>query len=632
MAETRRTGGALVGGAQAKEELERLQRAGAAYSTPILNEDVDRKDPSRLVVGGAQTDEKTRQKKLRETIPGFRLTLGITIAMLSLIVIIPLMSILGYAFTLTPDEFFTVITKPATLSAFATSIGCAFIAAAINVVFGTIIAWVLTRYQFPLKRIVDGLIELPFAMPTAVAGITLSQMYAPEGEVGALFAPLGIQISYTHIGIIVALVFVGIPFVVRAVQPVLQGFDPSFEEAAQILGASRLATFFRVILPELTPAILTGFGLALARGIGEFGSVIYISGNSVKDGTQVVSYVIMQKLNSGSANYGDAAAIALVLLIISFVLLFAINIVQIRAGRRVAGLGGSTASRPADFDDSKAGGGIGLKVVTMVIGIGFLIVMLILPLISVLTKSLAQGWDFYLASITTPNALAALRITLIATICAVLVNTFFGLVASWLLTKFRFRGQRVLATLVDIPFSISPVIAGLAFVMTFGRTGWATPIVNAINNVTGLNIAFVFSVPGVILATIFVTFPFVLRELLPIMHSQGSDEEAAAALMGARGLRIFGEITFPKIKWALFYGVILCAARAFGEFGAVYALSKARGQTFTLPLEIDALYMAGTPESITSAFAVSSLLVILAVIILVLRNVVEYRSGKKGTR
>ena len=617
--------------AQNDEDLARLERGAAPYSTAILNEHVKTPQPESIIAGEEAADKENR-KKLREAIPGYYLTLGITVAMLSIIVVIPLASVLGYAFTLTPADFFHVVTRPATLSAFCTSIGCALVAAVINVVFGVVLAWMLTRYQFPGKRLVDGLIELPFAMPTAVAGITLSQMYAPEGEIGHLLAPLGIQISYTHAGIVIAMVFIGIPFVVRAVQPVLQSLDPSFEEAAHILGASRRRTFFRIVLPELTPSILTGFGLALARGIGEFGSVIYISGNSVKDGTQVVSYVIMQKLNAGSANYGDAAAIALVLLAISFALLFIINAIQLRASRRVAGLDDGSVTRATNRSGSRRGGDAGLQMATMVFGIGFLAVMLVLPLVSVLTKSLAQGWDFYLASITTPTALAALRITLIATICAVLVNTFFGLVASWLLTKFNFRGQRVLATLADVPFSISPVIAGLAFVMTFGRTGWANPIVDAIRDALGINISLVFSVPGVVLATIFVTFPFVLRELLPIMHAQGSDEETAAALMGASGLRIFGEITFPKIKWALLYGIILCAARAFGEFGAVYALSKARGQTFTLPLEIDALYMAGTPDSITSAFAVSSLLVMLAIIILIARNVVEYRSGKKGTR
>ena len=571
------------------------------------------------------------RKTGRSVIPGFGLTTGITIAMLSVLIIIPLLSILGYSFTLSPAEFWEVISTPSTLRAFGTSLGCAAIAALINVVFGVILAWVLTRYQFPCKRLVDGLVELPFAMPTAVAGITLSKMYATNGEIGSLFAPLGIEISYTHIGIVIALVFIGIPFVVRSVQPVLQDLDPAFEEAAHILGASRALTFRRIILPELTPAILTGFGLALARGIGEFGSVIYISGNSAKDGTQVVSYVIMQKLNSGAANYPDAAAIALVLLIISFLLLFIINAIQIHASKRVSGLADSSAAHASAGAATSQGNPV-LKVVLMVLGLGFMLIMLVVPLCSVLVKSLGQGVEFYLASISTPYVLSALRVTLIATICAVVVNTLFGVIASWSLTKFKFKGQRVLTTLIDIPFSISPVIAGLAFVMTFGRTGWARPIVESVNSALGTDISFVFSVPGVVLATIFVTFPFVVRELLPVMHAQGSDEEAAAALMGAKGLRIFRQITFPKIRWAMLYGVILCAARAFGEFGAVYALSKTRGETFTLPLEVDALYMAGTPDSITAAFAVSSILVILAIILLVLRNIVEYRAGKKGTR
>ncbi|MGI6032056.1 MAG: sulfate ABC transporter permease subunit CysT [Coriobacteriales bacterium] len=567
----------------------------------------------------------------KSVVPGFRLTLGITIAMLSLLIIIPLCSVLGYSFTLSPAEFLEVITTKTTAQSFATTIGCAAIAALVNVFFGVAIAWVLTRYEFPLKRLVDGLIELPFAMPTAVAGITLSKMYADNGEIGSFFAQFGIQVSYTRLGIVVALVFVGIPFVVRAVQPVLQGLDPSYEEAAHILGANRTHTFFKVILPELMPAILTGFGLALARGIGEFGSVIYISGNSAREGTQVVSYVIMQKLDAGTTSYNDAAAIALVLLIISFALLFIINAIQLHAAKRVSGEA-STASSGKSAPQSIEQGSKGLKVLLMVLALGFILVMLVAPLISIITRSLGLGFGYYLESITTSYALSALRVTLLATIVAVLVNTLFGLVASWALTKFRFRGQRLLTTLIDIPFSISPVIAGLAFVLTFGRRGWAYPIIQAFNAATGLDIQLVFSIPGVVLATIFVTFPFVVRELLPVMHAQGSDEEEAAALMGAGGLKIFHEITMPKIRWALLYGIVLCAARAFGEFGAVYALSKTRGETFTLPLEIDALYNAGTPDSITAAFAVSSILVILAIVLLVIRNILEYRTGKRGSR
>lgn len=261
-------------------------------------------------------------------------------------------------------------------------------------------------------------------------------------------------------------------------------------------------------------------------------------------------------------------------------------------------------------------------------GVLFFFIMLVFPLAEVIYRSLKDGLAVYGAAITSKNTLSALKVTLIAMVLAVAVNTFFGLCASWLLTKFDFRGKQVLSTLIDIPFSISPVIAGLAYIMTFGRMGWATPAIEWMNDLLGTDISLVFSVPGVVLATIFVTFPFVSRELIPVMQAQGSLEEEAAVMMGAKGFTVFRKVTFPHIRWALLYGVILCAARAFGEFGAVYAVSKARGKTFTLPLEIDALYMAGSAESITQAFAVSSLLVLLSILILIVKQIVEYR-GKR---
>lgn len=272
-----------------------------------------------------------------------------------------------------------------------------------------------------------------------------------------------------------------------------------------------------------------------------------------------------------------------------------------------------------------------VPVLLIVVGILFFLVMLVLPLVEVIYRSLKDGLASYMNAVTAENTIAALKVTLIAAAIALVVNTFFGLCASWLLTKFEFPGKHVLSVLIDIPFSISPVIAGLAYIMTFGRMGWATPIVEQINQWLGTDISLVFSIPGVVLATIFVTFPFVSRELIPVMQAQGSREEEAAVMLGARGFTIFRKVTFPHIKWALLYGIILCAARAFGEFGAVYAVSKARGKTFTLPLEIDALYMAGSADAITHAFAVSSLLVVLAILILVLKQIVEY-CGKDGRR
>jgi sulfate transport system permease protein len=270
------------------------------------------------------------------------------------------------------------------------------------------------------------------------------------------------------------------------------------------------------------------------------------------------------------------------------------------------------------------------RIVLTAITIVFIVVMLVIPLFSVMISALKEGFDFYLSAISTKYVISALGVTLLATVIAVIVNTFFGICAAWLLTKFSFKGKQVLATLIDIPFSISPVIVGLAYLMTFGRLGWFYPVIRWINNLLGTNIKITFAIPGVVLATIFVTFPFVSREVIPVLNAQGKDEEEAAALMGAKGFTIFRRITLPQMKWGLIYGIILCTARALGEFGAVNALSKTRGGTFTLPLEIDALYMSGTETSITAAFAVSSILVIIAIIVLVLRNVLEYRAKKKG--
>ena len=270
-----------------------------------------------------------------------------------------------------------------------------------------------------------------------------------------------------------------------------------------------------------------------------------------------------------------------------------------------------------------------IKYVLIAVSILFVGIMLVLPLIAIIANSLQKGWTFYIRSLTDKYVLSALKITVIATMSALIINTFFGIAAAWLLTKFSFRGKHILATLIDIPFSISPVIAGLAFIMTFGRMGWAAPYIEHLNKFFVLDIKIVFAIPGVILATVFVTFPFISREIIPILNAQGKDEEEAAALMGADGFTIFRKITLPQIKWGLLYGIILCTARALGEFGAVNALSKARGKTFTLPLEIDALYLSGSSESIVSAFAVSSLLVIISIFILIIKNIIEHKSKNK---
>ena len=273
-----------------------------------------------------------KTKKAKRVIPGFGLSMGVTVSILSIIVLIPLASLVIYTAQMSWSDFINTVTSERVVASYQVSLITAFIASAINAVMGVILAWVLVRYKFPGKRILDGMIELPFALPTAVAGITLSKLYSGTGFFGKGLGQLGIDVAYTQAGIVVALVFVGIPFVIRAVQPVLEKMDNTYEEAAYMLGATPSKTFFKVILPELRPALLTGFGLAFARGIGEYGSVIYISGNSARHRTQVVSYVIMQKLSY--IDYASATAIALVMLVISFLLLLFVNIVQVKQSQR----------------------------------------------------------------------------------------------------------------------------------------------------------------------------------------------------------------------------------------------------------------------------------------------------------
>ena len=247
----------------------------------------------------------------------------------------------------------------------------------------------------------------------------------------------------------------------------------------------------------------------------------------------------------------------------------------------------------------------------------FLFVMLVLPLAVVIINALKDGWTAYKDAIMDHYTLKALELTLFATVSAVIVNTIFGIFASWLLSKFYFSGRQILAAFIDIPFSVSPVIAGLLFILTFGNIGWMGNFLKA------YDIKIIFAVPGVILATIFVTFPFVFRELFPVMNAQGRDEEEAAALMGAGGFTIFRRITFPHVKWALLYGIVLCTARAMGEFGAVSVISgHLRGKTNTLPLHVEILY---NEFQTTAAFAVSSILVVLAVLMLIVRSLIEWK-------
>jgi sulfate/thiosulfate transport system permease protein len=267
----------------------------------------------------------------RGVLPGFRLTLGVTVLYLGLLVLLPLAALALRASSLSWSQFVGAVTGPRALAAYRLSAGASLVAALVNAFFGVIVAWVLARYRFPGRRFLDALVDVPFALPTAVAGISLTALYAENGWIGRHLDALGIQVAFNRTGVVVALIFVGLPFVVRTVEPIIKDIDPRVEEAAAVLGAGRLRTFFSVIFPLIFPALLTGFALAFARALGEYGSVVFISGNMPLR-TEIVPLLIVTKLEQ--YDYAGATAIALVMLLASFTILFIINVLQARVRRR----------------------------------------------------------------------------------------------------------------------------------------------------------------------------------------------------------------------------------------------------------------------------------------------------------
>jgi sulfate transport system permease protein len=261
-----------------------------------------------------------------------------------------------------------------------------------------------------------------------------------------------------------------------------------------------------------------------------------------------------------------------------------------------------------------------VKGLVLFLSLGFFLLFLLLPLIAVFVEALRRGWSVYLAALVEPDAVSAIRLTLLTAAIAVPLNLVFGIAAAWAITKFDFRGKQMLITFIDLPFSVSPVIAGLIYVLVFGAQGWLGPWLSE----HGIKV--IFAVPGIVLATVFVTFPFVARELIPLMQAQGRDEEEAALVLGASGWQMFTKVTLPNIKWALLYGVILCNARAMGEFGAVSVVSgHIRGLTNTMPLHVEILY---NEYQFAAAFAVASLLALLALVTLAIKTYVEWKASQ----
>jgi sulfate transport system permease protein len=263
------------------------------------------------------------------------------------------------------------------------------------------------------------------------------------------------------------------------------------------------------------------------------------------------------------------------------------------------------------------------KWVLISIAIAFSFVFLLLPLVNVFAQAFAQGWAFYWRSLVQPDAMAAIRLTLLVAVITVPLNVLFGLAAAWAIAKFEFRGKTILITLIDLPFSVSPVVAGLMFVVLFGLQGFFGKWLDA------HDLKIIFAVPGIVLATVFVTFPFVARELIPVMQATGTEQEQAALTLGANGWQTFWYVTLPSVKWGLIYGIILCNARAMGEFGAVSVVSgHISGQTETMPLRVETLYQGATGASASAAFAVASLLAVLALLTLGIKTVFEWKQAR----
>lgn len=573
----------------------------------------------------------------RRVLPGFGLGLSTTLIYLFVLILVPLGASVVKACGLSPAEFWAAVSHERAVAAYRLTFVSSFQAAAINVVLGGVVAWTLVRYEFPGKRIVDALVDVPFALPTAVAGLVYASLYVKDGWLGQFLVPLGFEGAFTRTGIVLVLVFTGFPFVVRTIQPVLEDIDHETERAAETLGANRWETFRRVIFPVLVPPALTGFTLAFARAVGEYGSVIFISSNMPFE-TEIAPVLIVSQLEA--FHYREASAIAVVLLAGSFTLLGVINVterwsqpgsapqvVRTLFDVLIRGLTRAVSAVARLVPQSGTANEFGVVPTSSVLSavvprvliaatVVILGVVVAVPLANIFVQAFQNGAGAYVRSLVSdPDTRHAVMLTLIVAPLAVAMNTLFGVSAAYTIARFRFPGRAILTTLIDLPFSVSPVVAGLVFVLLFGLQ---TPL-GAWLKEHGYQV--IFAPPGLVLATAFVTFPFVARELIPVLEAHGPEEEIAARSLGASGAQMFWRVTMPNIKWGLLYGVILCNARAVGEFGAIYVVSgRINGRTDTMPLRIEKLLQEYDQPA---AFALASVLTILALATLILKVAVE---------
>ena len=493
---------------------------------------------------------------------------------LSVVVLLPLAALIWSSRADGLDSFWHQATRPEALSALKLTLGVAAVCALVNAVAGTAIAWVLVRDSFPGKSTVDAVIDLPFALPTIVAGLTLLALYGPGG-------PFGVDVAFTRLGLLVALLFVTLPFVVRAVQPVLLELDTEMEEAAASLGAGSIADLPPDRLPE--PAArdpLRSRARLRPRRRGVRRGRAHLREHPLQDRGLIRLHLraaAVRKRNRSSRRLGRAAR----------------DLARrAPADRRLPALEDearlcSSMYRPLRFG-----------------ALGYLALILLVPVGFVFYRAFEHGvgpaWD----AVTSHQAVHALELTLLMAAIAVPANTIFGVVLALALVRTRFPGRGLVNAIVDLPLALSPVVAGLALFLLYGRGGW-------LGGLADHGIKILFAVPGMVLATMFVSLPFVVREVVPVLREIGTEQEQAAETLGASPFQTFWKITLPAIRWAVAYGVVLTTARAIGEFGAVSVVSgRIEGRTETLPLYVQAQF---EQFNVQGAYAASVVLALIAV-------------------
>lgn len=549
----------------------------------------------------------------------------ITWLYLSVMLLLPMAALVAKALSLPPAEIWRIATDPIALSAYGVTLTTAFAAAMTNGIAGLAIAWVLLRYRFPGRRWLDAALDLPLALPAAVTGLTLVTVYGDRGWLGSLLLPLGIQVSYSRLGVYMAMLFSSLPFVVRAVQPLLVGLDSALEEAAAGLGASPGRRFREVLLPLLLPATLTGVALSFARAVGEYGAVVLIASNlPFKD--LIAAVLIMQRLEQ--YDMAGATVLGLVMLLFSLAMLWGINLLQAWKQPRRGGVGFTHAQPQIS---SSAGAHVSYRQAPdspidsgrrwLLLGavLFYLAVVLLVPAANLFFQALRGGLGPLLETLGQREFLTALGLTLTIAAIALPLNTAFGLCAAWAIAHPKASAQyqtqsqsnrcsSLLLSLIDLPLSISPVVAGVMIVLLYGRGGWFSSLLEA------GQVRIVFALPGMALATVFVTLPFVVREVLPVWQVISPSQAEAARSLGVGDRAIFCRLTLPQIRGSLGYGMVLTCARAIGEFGAVMVVSGSIiGKTQTLSLYVEDAYKNYEAQSAYIAAMILTCLALTAV-------------------